>query len=113
MFNRLVILITLLLNLTGSSQHFEVTTHSADIHIHEDGYFDVVENYNLNFTHYKHGIYRDIQTYYHLLTADSTREGRRIKIRNIEVPGHKFEYPSNFVQKISDNLQIKIGDEDK
>ena len=113
MFNRLLILITFLFNLNGFSQDFEVNNYSVTIYIHEDGYFDVVENYNLNFTDYKHGIYRDIQTYYNLLTADSTREARRIKIRNIEVPGHKFEYPPNFVQKISDNLQIKIGDEDK
>lgn len=101
-----------LLVLQGFSQGFEVNKAHVDISIYEDGYFDVVENYDLTFTEYKHGIYRDIQTNYDLLTEDNNREKRKIKIRNIEVPGHKYEADFDFVQKISDNLRIKIGDKD-
>ncbi|QAA80237.1 DUF2207 domain-containing protein [Aequorivita sp. H23M31] len=96
--------------LNGFSQGFEVNRAKVDIYISEDGYFDVIENYDLTFTEHKHGIYRDIQTNYDLLTEEGKREKRRIKIRKIEVPGHKFESDFDFVQKLNDNLQIKIGD---
>ncbi|HET8803123.1 MAG TPA: DUF2207 domain-containing protein, partial [Aequorivita sp.] len=99
--------------LSGFAQGFEVKNCRVDIYINEDGYFDVVENYDLIFTEYKHGIYRNIQVNYDLLTAEGQQEKRRIKIRNVEVPDHKFESDANFVQKLSDNLQIKIGDKDK
>src|SRR5690606_41119764 len=92
--------------LKGYSQDFEVNSASVDIYISEKGYFDVVENYELNFTAPKHGIYRDIQTKYDLLTAEGNQENRKIKIRKIEVPGHKFKSDPDFVQKISDNLEI-------
>ena len=72
----------------------------------------MVENYDLTFNTYKHGIYRNIQTNYNLLTAEGKQEKRKIKIRNIEVPNHKFDADFDFVQKISDNLNIKIGDKD-
>src|SRR5690606_15109693 len=58
-------------------------------------------------------IYRNIQVNYDLVTEDGKQEKRRIKIRKVDVPNHEFETPPNFVQKISDNLQIKIGDKDK
>ena len=113
--NRTLILILcgFLFFLKGFSQGFDVTHSQVDIYISEDGYFDVVENYDLNFTESKHGIYRNIQVNYDLLTEEGKNEKRRIKIRNVEVPDHKFESDPNFVQKLSDNLQIKIGDKDK
>ncbi|MDN3724938.1 DUF2207 domain-containing protein [Aequorivita sp. SDUM287046] len=114
--NRHKALITLICGvlffLKGFSQDFEVKQSKVDIYISEEGYFDVVENYDLNFTAYKHGIYRDIQLKYDLLTEDSTKEKRRIKIENVDVPNHKYESDPDFVQKLSDNLQIKIGDKD-
>ncbi|WP_026450727.1 DUF2207 domain-containing protein [Aequorivita capsosiphonis] len=99
--------------LKGYSQGFEVSHAHVDIFISEDGYFDVVENYDLNFTQAKHGIYRDILTEYNLLTAEKQHEERKIKIRKVKVPGHKFETDPDFVQKISNNFQIKIGDKNK
>ncbi len=108
-----LLLFVFLFFLNGFAQGFEVKNCRVDIYINEDGYFDVVENYDLNFTEYKHGIYRNIQVNYDLLTAEGQKEKRRIKIRNVEVPDHKFESDLDFVQKLSDNLQIKIGDKDK
>lgn len=96
--------------LKGYTQDFEVDKAQVDIYISADGYFDVVENYDLTFTEYKHGIYRYIQTSYDLLTEDGKEEKRRIKIRKIEVPGHDFDADPDFIQKLSDNLEIKIGD---
>ncbi len=99
--------------LKGFAQDFEVKQAKVDIYISEKGYFDVVENYNLNFTAYKHGIYRNIQVNYDLLTEEGIQEKRRIKIRKVDVPNHKYQSDPDFVQKLSDNLQIKIGDEDE
>lgn len=98
--------------LNGFAQGFEVKNCQVDIYINEEGYFDVVENYDLIFTENKHGIYRNIQVNYDLLTEEGQQEKRRIKIRNVEVPDHKFESDPDFVQKMSDNLEIKIGDKD-
>jgi uncharacterized membrane protein YgcG len=95
------------------AQDFTVRTYSVEIDIQEAGYFDVVERYDLNFELPKHGIYRTIQTNYDLIDADGKTGKRRIKIRNIKVPGYKFEAPFDFVQKLSDKIEIKIGDPDK
>ena len=112
MKNLLLILFGVLFIFDGLAQDFIVNKSQIDIYINKDGFFDVVENYDLTFNTYKHGIYRDIQTNYNLLTAEGKQENRKIKIRNIEVPNYKFEADFDFVQKISDNLNIKIGDKD-
>ena len=112
--NRLFLLFFgMLFFLKVSAQDFIVNKCVVDIHISEEGYFDVVENYDLTFTAHKHGIYRNIITNYDLFTEDGTREKRKIKIRKIDVPDHNFEADFDFVQKLSDKLQIKIGDKDK
>lgn len=98
--------------LNGYTQGFEVDKAKVDIYINADGYFDVVENYDLTFTEKKHGIYRDIQLKYPVVLEDGKQENRRIKIRKIKVPGYDFDADPNFIQKLSDNLRIKIGDED-
>ncbi len=98
--------------LNGYTQDFEVDKAQVDIYISTEGYFDVVEKYDLTFTEFKHGIYRNIQTKYDLLNEDGVQEKRRIKIRNVEVPNYNFESEPDFIQKLSDNLEIKIGDED-
>lgn len=94
------------------AQDFVVNEYTVNIWIHEKGYFDVVEKYDLNFEVPKHGIYRDIQTSYELLTAEGNQETRKIELSKIEVPGYKFEAPSAFERKFSDQVQIKIGDAD-
>jgi uncharacterized membrane protein YgcG len=107
-----LLLFVVLFSITGFAQGFDVNHSQVDIYISEEGYFDVVENYDLNFTEYKHGIYRNIQVKYDLLNEDGKHENRRIKIRNIDVPSHKYEADLDFVQKLSNSLQIKIGDKD-
>ena len=97
----------------GYSQDFTVNNYTVDITISEKGYFDVDENYDLNFETYKHGIYRTILTEYNLTNSDGTQEERKIEISRIKVPNHKFDAPFGFVQKLSKNLEIKIGDKDK
>ena len=94
----------------GFTQDFEVDHAQIDIYINPDGYFDVVENYDITFTSPKHGIYRTIQTEYDLQTAEGNQEKRKIKIRNVEVPGHKFSADLDFVQNLNEFYDIKIGD---
>ncbi|OBX26132.1 putative membrane protein DUF2207 [Gelidibacter algens] len=97
----------------GYAQDFTVDKYAVDITIHEEGYFDVVESYDLTFAFPKHGIYRDIQTSYDVVTEEVKQETRKIMISNVEVPGRTFITPSNFEQKLSETFQIKIGDADK
>ncbi len=109
----LLFLIGFLFFLKGYSQGFDVDRASIAIYISEEGYFDVVENYYLTLTEEKHGIYRNIRLKYDLLTANGEQEERRIKIRKVKVPGHKFQSAPDFIQKISEELEIKIGDKDE
>ena len=91
---------------------FTVTNYRVDITIQEEGYFDVVENYDINFNVSKHGIFRSIQTLYDLAGSTGTSDKRKIEIDHIKVPGHKFDAPFGFVQKMQDYLTIKIGARD-
>ena len=97
----------------GYAQDFTVDDYSVDITIHKEGYFDVVEKYDLTFEIPKHGIYRDIQTKYDVLTEQGVQEIRKIKISDVQVPNRKFKTPFGFEQNFSGTYQIKIGDEDK
>jgi len=98
---------------TGYSQGFIVKNYQVDVYINADGYFDVVENYDITFNISKHGIYRDIQTRYDIVNFDNSEEKREIKISNIEVPNHKFDATNGFMRKVGGSLQLKIGDPDK
>lgn len=98
---------------TSTAQDFSVENYSVEIFIDKEGYFDVVENYDVNFTYHKHGIYRDILTQYQLTTEEGTKEKRKIEISKIEVPGHRFEATGKFGQKIKNAVRIKIGDPNK
>lgn len=97
----------------GYAQDFTVNHYTVDVTIHEEGYFDVVEKYDLTFTAPKHGIYRDIQTKYDLLTEAGNQEIRKIKISKVKVPDHKYKTPFGFEQKFTGTYQIKIGDADR
>lgn len=108
-----LVLFALLPIFNGFAQDFTVHGYSVEIFIHQEGYFDVIENYDVNFETYKHGIYRTIQTNYDLIDEEGNAQKRRIKIRDIKVPNYKFDAPFDFVQKLSDQIEIKIGDENK
>ena len=107
-----LLVIGVLFFLEGFAQDFIVNKAQVDLYINNEGYFDVIEDYDLTFTTYKHGIFRNIRTEYDLLTEDGKQENRKIKIRKVDVPDHKFEADLDFVQKLSNTLHIKIGDED-
>ncbi|MEO6833873.1 MAG: DUF2207 domain-containing protein, partial [Chitinophagaceae bacterium] len=60
------------------AQGFNVKSFTADIYLDTSGYFDVVENYDLDFTQEKHGIYREINTDYKIQTSDGKEEKRKL-----------------------------------
>ena len=44
------------------AQGFEVNSYQVEVWIDTEGHFDVTERYDLHFSQYKHGIYRNILT---------------------------------------------------
>ncbi|NNK69486.1 MAG: DUF2207 domain-containing protein [Flavobacteriaceae bacterium] len=92
------------------AQDFIVRGFEADIRINPEGWFEVTERYEVEFLRERHGIFRVIQTNYDFIDPDGIQQKRRIKISNLEVPGHQFDAPSDFKQKYSDQLRIRIGD---
>lgn len=93
-----------------AAQGFYVEKLEVDIHIQPEGYFDVVEKYDVYFTERKHGIFRNIQTKYDLISSEGEREKRRIEISKIKVPGNEFSVEPSFIRKFQDEIEIKIGD---
>jgi uncharacterized membrane protein YgcG len=94
-------------------QGFVVNNYKVDIYINAEGYFDVVESYDIDFKMLKHGIYRDIQTRYDMINFEGEPEKREIKISKIDVPDRTFEATDFFSRRVGGNLRIKIGDADK
>ncbi len=111
--SKMVLLILSVFNMSAlCAQGFHVEEYHVDITIHKEGYFDVVENYDLVFDIAKHGIFRDIQTKYDLRTAKGGLEKRQIEINHIEVPGYTYDVSSAFSQRVEGEVSIKIGDAD-
>src|SRR5690606_7189322 len=79
--------------------------YTADITMNPDGWFDVVEYYDVEFTEHKHGLLRNILTKYNL-----DGESRKIYISDIKVPGHKFSTTPRFIENLNGVQEIKIGD---
>jgi len=96
-----------------SAQGFVVKNFTADFYLNAEGYFDVVENYDVEFLQPKHGIFREILTDYTLQNADGKPEKRHLVVENIEVPGNHFEISSKLEQRFNDKIEIKIGDKDE
>ncbi|QAA80354.1 DUF2207 domain-containing protein [Aequorivita sp. H23M31] len=107
------IVLFLSVSISGFAQGFVVREFTADIYLNPEGYFDVVEKYDLNFTQAKHGVYRDITTKFDFTDEDGKVTRREIFISNIEVPGEKFTTNEFLGKRLGKNLSIKIGDKEK
>lgn len=93
----------------GFSQDFTVENAEIEIFINEDGYFDVIEKYDVFFEAEKHGIYRTIQTRNEVVDEHGNVETRKIGISKIKVPGEKFSKTPLYQQDLSGEIVIKIG----
>lgn len=95
------------------AQGFVVNNFIADFYLNKEGYFDVIENYEVEFLQPKHGLYREILTDYTVKNTDGKNEKRHLVIQQIEVPNHHFEISSKWKQRTDGKIEIKIGDKDK
>ncbi len=100
----------LLFQSAAFAQGFTVEKLTVDILLSKEGYFDVVENYDVNFSENKHGIFRDIITQFDYKDENDKVSKREIYISNIEVPNWKFKTNEIFGQLFNDKLSIRIGD---
>lgn len=103
-------LVLLFFNTTLFAQGFTVKNFSSDIYLSSEGYFDVVEKYDIEFTEPKHGIFRDIITKYDFKDESGKTTKREIYISDIEVPLQKFKTNQYFGKSMGGNLRIRIGD---
>lgn len=108
-----IILILLLISGRVSAKGFIVRNFTADFYLSSEGYFDVVEKYDIHFTEPKHGIFREIVLDYQLDAVDDEGQSRKIVVRNLKVPGHKWDKSSRFSQRMQGKIVIKIGDQDR
>lgn len=106
----ILLLVLILFGAFAYGQGFLVRQLNVDIYLNSEGYFDVVENYDIDFLEQKHGIFRDIITDYKLQTFDDKTESRKLVIKNIEVPHHEFSINRPIEQRTEGKVSIKIGD---
>ena len=84
------------------AQGFVVNEYKVDVYLSEEGYFDVEEYYDIEFTIQKHGIIRDIITKYEFQLSDTSEITKReIYISNVDVSGGPYTTSSHLGQKIS------------
>lgn len=107
------LLLFLLARVSASAQDFVVNDFTADIYLNKEGYFDVVEQYDIEFTEAKHGIFREIITKFDFKDEAGNVSKREIYLSEVNVPGKTFETSGIFGKQFGDKLTIKIGDKDK
>lgn len=103
----------LLCGTVSFAQDFTVNNLAADFYLSKDGYFDVVEKYDIEFSEPKHGIFREMLTKFDFRDENGKVSKREMYISDIEVPGRTFTTNEIFGKRFSDKLSIKIGDKDK
>lgn len=88
---------------SGSAQEaFIIKDYKIKAEVFEDGYFDIYESIEIEFSEPRHGIYRKIPTQY-VVNGQKTK----IDISDIQVQNDKYR-----VQHSGGNTTIRIGDAD-
>ncbi len=97
------LLFILLAFMVRAQDDFLINQYDVLIEQNESGYFDVVENLEINFFKQRRGIYRDVDLSYLV-------EGKRvyIDVSSVKVSGAPFKLEGN-----KNQLAIRIGDPDK
>ena len=98
---------------TLNAQGFSVERFTADYYLYEEGYFDVVEHYDIRFTEPKHGIFREIFTDFDFVDDQGQTTKRNIYISEVEVPGHPYSVKGEEGSLFQYKTLIQIGDKDK
>lgn len=89
-------------NSSLNAQGFTIENYTVDIKISKQGYIDVNETIEVNFTENKRGIYRDI-------IDRHTIEGKKIKTRIENVKVETYDYK---VSRKSNVTRVRIGNPD-
>lgn len=90
--------------------NFEINDLQVSIFVNEDGSYDIVEKYQMNFTAPALGFYRDIPSYYKMrFTDENTTYNKRyyFPISNIELEGDVY-----YVEDTVNGKQIVVGPDD-
>lgn len=95
------------------AQNFSVQKLTADFYLSKEGYFEVVEKYDVKFHEPAHGIYRDFITRFGYRDAKGKVTKGTMYISDIEVPGEPFSTNELFGKQWDNMLRIKIGDKGK
>lgn len=98
---------------TVIAQDFSVENFTADFYLQKEGYFNVVEHYDVDFSQPKHGLFRDFITNFDFEDEAGKITKREIYITDIAVPGRPFETGGIMAKLFGDHLRIKIGDKNK
>ncbi len=94
-------------------QGFLVDDCHVEVFLNQAGYFDVIENYKVNFTEQKHGVFRKITTKYKLQDEKGWTSNRVVSITKVATPGHAFTKTSPLQARLDGQVEIKVGDPDK
>lgn len=97
----------------SDAQSFSVQQFTAEFYLSKEGYFDVVEKYDVEFHDPGHGIYRDFITRFDYRDAEGRVTKRTMYISDIEVAGKKFSTNKILGKQLGDRLRVKIGDKGK
>lgn len=83
-----------------AEEKFEIDRLEVVVKVHEDGTYDVRENYIINYTRPSLGIYRDIPTVYNMefydLNENKVDKTFRFPVTDISVEGEVFDVDSQF-----------------
>lgn len=101
------------LSFNAWAQGYVVRNYDVDIQLHKNGYFDVVEQYDVEFFEPRRGIIRDIITKYDFADAEGQSSKRVIKISKVKVPKHKVKQNNAYERRTNGVHSIRIGDPKK
>lgn len=91
------------------AQGFSMEDCHIDIYIRAEGYFDVVENYDVIFNTPKHGLFRDLETQFNFQDENANITRRKIYLTDIDVTDHPFSVTGDGPFG-GNKVSIKIGD---
>lgn len=113
MYCRLLWGILLSLLLLGNTRQaeaeeaFDITSYTVTVQVSQDNVYHVQEDISVNFTEFRHGIYRDIPISYTVTREDGSSNKVRTKVKNISCSD---PYKSS---RSGGNHRLQIGDEDR
>ncbi len=102
MLRAIILTVLFLLSATLRAEYFTIEAYDLQVRIDAGGWFEVEETIDVFFTSPRHGIFRYIP--YRYLVDDKVH---KIGIKNIDVPGHRWER-----SWVNGNVRIRIGDPD-